>query len=90
MERFGAVAAWARSSEAPRAAKGAPVTSDDVRALISSLAVPAAVASVSYATGCRIRRVRVPVSPDADGGDGTAAALLSRRSPAEQRKQPSA
>jgi hypothetical protein len=89
LERLGALAGWAHS-EAPRAAKAAPVTSDDVRALISSLAVPSAVASVSYPSGCRIRRVRVPVSPDGDGGEGAGPALLSRRSPADQRKQPSA
>jgi hypothetical protein len=63
---LGPLARWARS-DAPRAAKGAAVTSDDVRSLISSLAVPSAVASVTYPNGVRIRRVRVPNAADQDG-----------------------
>jgi hypothetical protein len=62
-ERLGPLARWARS-DAPRAVKSAAVTSDDVRALISDLAVPQAVAWVTYPRGVRIRRVRVPVSPE--------------------------
>jgi hypothetical protein len=62
-DRLGPLARWART-DMPRAAKGAVVTSDDVRALISSLAVPSAVASVTYPSGVRIRRVRVPILPD--------------------------
>ncbi len=89
-DRLGPLARWARS-ETPRAAKTAPVTGDDVRALISSLAVPAAVASVTYPSGCRIRRVRVPVSPDHDGGASVGPVILSRQKLAEQRdKQASA
>ena len=89
-DRLGPLARWARI-ETPRAAKTAPVTSEDVRGLISSLAVPAAVASVTYPSGCRIRRVRVPVSPDHDGGAGAGPVILSRQKLAEQRdKQASA
>ena len=62
-DRLGPLARWARA-ETPRAPKAAAVTSDDVRALISSLAVPSAVASVTYPSGCRLRRVRVPASPE--------------------------
>ena len=62
-DRLGPLARWARI-EAPRGAKPATANADDVRALISSLAVPPAVASVTYPRGCRIRRLRVPVSPD--------------------------
>lgn len=62
---LGPLARWARS-EPPRVAKSATVTAEDVRSLISSLAVPAAVASVTYARGVRIRRVRVPLPSDQD------------------------
>jgi hypothetical protein len=62
-DRLGSVARWART-DAPRPARGAAVTGEDVRALISSLAVPQAIASVTYPSGCRIRRVRVPASPE--------------------------
>ena len=89
-DRLGPLARWARS-ETPRATRTTPVTADDVRALISSLAVPSAVASVTYPRGCRIRRVRVPVSRDHDGAEGNGPVILSRRSLAEQRdKHPSA
>ncbi|HET7699168.1 MAG TPA: hypothetical protein VFK57_25840 [Vicinamibacterales bacterium] len=70
-DRLGPLARWARS-DAPRPVKGAAVTSDDVRSLISSLAVPSTVASVAYARGVRIRRVRVPVSPDQDAVQASA------------------
>jgi hypothetical protein len=63
---LGPLARWARS-DAPRAAKNAAVTSDDIRVLIAELAVPAAVASVTYPTGVRLRRVRVPLAADHDG-----------------------
>jgi hypothetical protein len=68
---LGPLARWARS-DAPRAVKTAAVTSDDVRALISDLAVPAAVASVTYPRGVRIRRVRVPVSPEHEAAQASA------------------
>lgn len=81
-ERLGPLARWARA-ETARAIKSAPVTGADVRTLIASLAVPAAVASVTYPSGCRIRRVRVPVSPDHEGGEGPV--ILSRQKAAEPR-----
>jgi hypothetical protein len=62
-DRLGSLARWARA-DAPRTTKAAVVTSDDVRALISSLAVPSTVAAVTYPRGCRIRRVRVPAQPE--------------------------
>ena len=61
-DRLGSLTRWARS-EAPQGSLIAPVA-NDARALISSLAVPSAIASVSYPSGVRIRRVRVPVLPD--------------------------
>ncbi len=36
-----------------------PARRDDFRALVSEFSIPHAVAAVSYATGARIRRVRV-------------------------------
>ena len=88
-DRLGPLARWARA-ETPRAAKTAPVTSDDVRALIASLAVPAAVASVTYPRGCRIRRVRVPMPPDHDGGQRVGPVIQSRQKLAEQRDKQAA
>jgi hypothetical protein len=87
-DRLGPLARWARK-EAKSKAKAAPVTADDVRALIASLSVPPAVASVTYARGCRIRRVRVP--PASSGrSDSVGAVILSRRLLAERRERPSA
>jgi hypothetical protein len=65
-DRLGPLARWARS-DAPLAAQSVSVTSDDVRTLISSLAVPSAVASVTYPSGVRLRRVRVPLSAEQEG-----------------------
>jgi hypothetical protein len=87
---LGPLARWARK-ETPRDTKPAPVTADDVRALIASLSVPPAVASVTYARGCRIRRVRVPAAPENDMSDSVGTVIVSRRLLAEQReKRPSA
>ena len=88
-ERLGPLAGWART-EPSRKAKPEVVTSDDVRALISALAVPPAVASVTYARGCRIRRVRVPPAPEHDS-ESFGTVILSRRILTEQReRRPSA
>ena len=64
-DRLGPLTRWARS-DAPRGARNTAAQADDVRGLISSLAVPSSVASIAYAQGVRIRRVRVPLSPDHD------------------------
>ena len=82
-DRLGPLARWARSE--PKKAKTAAVTADDVRALLASLAVPAAVANVRYPQGCRIRRVRVPAGSDSDASESVGAVILSRRALAEQR-----
>ena len=84
-DRLGPLARWARI-ETPRPTKHAPVTSDDVRRLIASLAVPTAIASVRYPRGCRIRRVRVPASPDVDSSE-VGPVILSKRALAEQREK---
>ena len=68
---LGPLARWARS-DATRPVKSAAVTGDDVRSLLSSLAVPAAVASVTYPSGVRLRRVRVPVSPEHEAAQASA------------------
>jgi len=89
-DRLGSVARWARQ-EARGKSKPAPVTADDIRALIGSLSVPPAVASVTYARGCRIRRVRVPAATNSKRSDSVGAVILSRRALAEQReRRPSA
>ena len=82
-DRLGPLARWARSE--PKKQKPAAVTADDVRALIASLAVPPAVAYVSYPHGCRIRRVRVPAAVDTESAEATGPVILSRRALAEQR-----
>jgi hypothetical protein len=83
-KRFVALASWART-ERPSADKAAPT--DDLRGLLTGLAVPAAVVAVGYGRGCRIRRVRVPAAHEP--GDTTAAGpvILSKRALAEQREQ---
>jgi hypothetical protein len=79
--RLGALASWARSEERGReAAQG----SDDMRGLLTGLAVPAAVVSVGYGRGCRIRRVRVLAPREAREG-AVGAVIISRRVLAEQR-----
>lgn len=88
-DRLGPLARWARK-EAKGKAKAAPVTADDVRALIASLSVPPAVASVTYGRGCRIRRVRVRPA-GSERSDSVGAVILSRRLLAERReRRPSA
>ena len=83
-DRLGPLARWARKES--KGPTPAPVTADDVRALIGSLSVPPAVASVTYAQGCRIRRVRVPPA-GAERSDSVGAVILSRRLLAERRER---
>lgn len=85
------VNAWARPS-ATRAAParetadaGVPLTTEqELRALMAGLALPAPVAAVGYARGCRIRRVRVPalVEPALPTASPV---IVSRRALAEMR-----
>ena len=57
---------WARREESAAADRDAPApaarNADELRELIEGLALPPNVAGVSYARGCRIRRVRVAAS----------------------------
>lgn len=81
-QRLGALASWARSEDRARdAAQG----SDDLRALLTSLAVPPAVVSVGYGRGCRIRRVRVLAARERRESEAVGAVIISRRVLAEQR-----
>jgi CheY-like chemotaxis protein len=64
-----------------------PLTvADELRHLMAGLAVPAHVAGVGYARGCRIRRVRVPGGKDRRGGETPGPVILSRRVLDEQRE----
>jgi hypothetical protein len=82
--KLGALASWARSED--RGRTPAP-GSDDLRALLTGLAVPSAVVSVGYGRGCRIRRVRVPAAREPQETEAVGAVILSRRVLAEQRGQ---
>jgi hypothetical protein len=64
-----------------------PLTvADELRHLMAGLSVPAHVASVGYARGCRIRRVRVPGGKDRRRGETPGPVILSRRALDEQRE----
>ena len=56
---------------------------DDLRHLMDGLDLPTDVAAMSYAGGCRIRRVRVPAARTAPrgrtGGSGSRPVILSKR-----------
>jgi hypothetical protein len=83
--KLGALASWARSDG--RGQK-TPANSDDLRGLLTGLAVPSAVVSVGYGRGCRIRRVRVPAARESQETEAVGAVILSKRALAEQRDQP--
>jgi CheY-like chemotaxis protein len=83
--KLGPLASWARSENRGRdAAQG----SDDLRSLLTGLAVPPAVVSVGYGRGCRIRRVRVPAAREPQEAETVGAVILSKRLLAEQRERP--
>jgi hypothetical protein len=80
------LAVWARREERPaRPAAEAPA-SNDLNLLIAGLAVPEDVAGVSYARGCKIRRVRVPALPPSSRTKTTRPVILSRRALDDARK----
>jgi hypothetical protein len=90
--RLAPLAMWARREAPAQAAKNSPdvveeprSVSDELRNLISALAVPPHVAGVSYARGCRIRRVRVPGGKDRRRGDTPGPVILSKRALEEAR-----
>jgi hypothetical protein len=81
-QRLGALASWARS-ESP--ARDAAYGDDDLRGLLTGLAVPSAVVAVGYGRGCRIRRVRVPAAREPKEAEAVGAVIISKRALAEQR-----
>ena len=58
---------------------------DEVREWMASLALPPHVAGVTYARGCRIRRVRVPGGKNVDKRGAHQTVILSRRALEEAR-----
>src|SRR5262249_42900779 len=62
---------------------------DDLRELIDGLDLPTEVAAISYAGGCRIRRVRVPAARTATKGStgarGSRPVIVSKRALNEAR-----
>lgn len=80
--KLGTLASWARAEGPERdIAKG----SDDLRELLTGLAVPPAVVAVGYGRGCRIRRVRVPAARESRDAETVGAVILSKRMLAEHR-----
>jgi hypothetical protein len=78
------LAVWARFDRTDASAQ--ETERDELRELMKGLSVPPHVASVSYARGCRIRRVRVPASEKATRGRGPSGpVILSRRALDEAR-----
>jgi hypothetical protein len=84
--RLGALASWAR---AERPGPGTAADIDDLRALLTGLAVPPAVVAVGYGRGCRIRRVRVPPAREPMDPAAAGPVILSKKMLAEQREQSS-
>ena len=80
--RLGALASWARSENQTR---DAGYGDDDLRGLLTGLAVPSAVVAVGYGRGCRIRRVRVPAAREPKEAEAVGAVIISKRALAEQR-----
>jgi hypothetical protein len=82
--------AWRTAAEPERVAPRRPTVlpPDDFRGLVARLKIPAAIAAVRYASGARIRRVRVsPAAPDA-GHDPSQVIILSRKLLNAVREQP--
>jgi len=82
--RLGALASWVRSENNGR---DVVKDGDEVRGLLTSLAVPAAVVAVGYGRGCRIRRVRVPAAREPHESEAVGAVILSKRALAERRER---
>jgi hypothetical protein len=79
------LAVWARL-EPPHAAPAPETARDELHELMKGLSIPSHVAGVRYASGCRIRRVRVPAAlPSATGKGSKSPVILSRRALDEAR-----
>jgi hypothetical protein len=78
--RLAPLAVWARTERVVPATPQEPTSKDELREIMSRLALPPHVAGVHYPRGCRIRRVRVPAAPaQAGGGDHKQPLIVSRR-----------
>jgi hypothetical protein len=63
-----------------------PVAGSELRDLMAGLALPPHVAGVTYARGCRIRRVRVPALSGSSRTKSSHPIILSRRALEDSRK----
>ena len=80
------IAVWAKSEHSKPTKDEQTAAVDDLRELMAGLAVPEHVAGVTYARGCRIRRVRVPASDQkASGRTAKQPLIVSRRALDEAR-----
>jgi hypothetical protein len=91
------LAIWARAEVDKQPRRGAAVdaapersVNDELRDLMSRLAVPPNVAGVSYPRGCRIRRVRVPGGRERRQGETPGPVILSKRALEQRRSQSNA
>ncbi len=81
------LAQWAKLQE-PRQPKQDAAREDDLRDLMEGLALPPNVAKVTYARGCRIRRVRVPAARVAKPRSRNAkTVIVSKRALEEAREE---
>jgi hypothetical protein len=77
--RAAPLASWATRQESPARGAADTAAADDLRPLLETLKVPLPVASVAYASGCRIRRLRVPSKPKCRGTGREPLIIVSRR-----------
>jgi hypothetical protein len=73
------VTAWARTDERRAASPLESPRNDEFHELMAGLSIPTHVASVAYARGCRIRRVRVPAPRPAPRARLSRPLILSKR-----------
>jgi len=78
---------WARFENGRRPASPTVAKEDDLHDLMEGLDLPAHVAGVTYARGCRIRRVRVPAPRAAPRKGNPRPVILSKRALAEVREE---
>jgi hypothetical protein len=76
---------WAQVQPGRRQTPAATAQENDLHELMEGLALPAQVASVTYASGCRIRRVRVPAARTAPRKGTARPLILSKRALEEVR-----
>ena len=91
------LAIWARAEIEKHPKRSAAVidapersVNDELRDLMSRLAVPPNVAGVSYPRGCRIRRVRVPGGRERRQGETPGPVILSKRALEQRRSETNA